>query len=55
MTIPPCDGPIKPGEEYLCGKCESQLIITEEMPPGSCVWCELGKGFGCGRYAEAKF
>ena len=50
MTIPPCDGPMKPGEEYLCGKCESQLMITEEMPLGSCVWCKLGEGFGCGRY-----
>jgi NADH dehydrogenase/NADH:ubiquinone oxidoreductase subunit G len=50
MTIPPCDGPMKPGEEYLCGKCESQLLITEEMPVGSCSWCKLGEGFGCGRY-----
>jgi bidirectional [NiFe] hydrogenase diaphorase subunit len=50
MTIPPCDGPMKPGEEYLCGKCESQLLITEEMPLGSCSWCKLGEGFGCGRY-----
>jgi hypothetical protein len=23
MTITPCDGPMKPGEEYLCGHCES--------------------------------
>jgi bidirectional [NiFe] hydrogenase diaphorase subunit len=50
MTIPPCDGPMKPGEEYLCGKCDSQLLITEEMPLGSCSWCKLGEGFGCGRY-----
>ena len=54
MTIPPCDGPMKPGEEYLCGKCESQLMITEEMPLGSCSWCKLGEGFGCGRYAGIK-
>lgn len=47
MTIPPCDGPMKPGEEYLCGKCESQLM---EETPGSCAWCKLGEGFGCGRY-----
>lgn len=47
MTIPPCDGPIKPGEEYLCGKCESQLM---DETPGSCTWCKLGEGFGCGRY-----
>jgi len=50
MTITPCDGPMKPGEEHLCGKCESQMIIADEMP-GSCVWCKLGEGFGCGRYA----
>ena len=54
MTITPCDGPMKTGEEYLCGKCESQLMITEEMPLGSCVWCKLGEGFGCGRYAGIK-
>jgi formate dehydrogenase alpha subunit len=47
MTIPPCDGPMKPGEEYLCRKCESQLL--DEIP-GSCAWCKLGEGFGCGRY-----
>ena len=50
MTIPPCDGPMKRGEEYLCGKCESQLIIADETP-GSCVWCKLGENFACGRYA----
>ncbi len=50
MTIAPCDGPMKPGEEYLCGKCESQLMITEDIPD-SCVWCRLGEGFNCGRYA----
>jgi len=50
MTITPCDGPMKPGEERLCGKCEAQLIISEPTP-GSCVWCKLGEGFGCGRYA----
>jgi len=49
MTIPPCDGPMKLGEEYFCGKCESQLIIADETP-SSCVWCKLGEGFGCGRY-----
>ena len=50
MTIPPCDGPMKPGEERLCGQCESQLILADEMV-GSCVLCKLGEGFGCGRYA----
>ena len=49
MTIIPCDGPMKPGEEYLCGKCESQLLFADEMPD-TCVWCELGEGFQCGRY-----
>lgn len=49
MTITPCDGPMKPGEEYLCGKCESQLMTAEETPD-SCVWCKLGEGFNCGRY-----
>jgi len=53
MTITPCDGPMKPGEEYLCGKCESQLMIADETP-GSCVWCELGEGFNCARYAGVK-
>ena len=53
MTITPCDGPMKPGEEYLCGKCESQLMITEEVPD-SCAWCRLGEGFNCGRYAGVK-
>jgi bidirectional [NiFe] hydrogenase diaphorase subunit len=50
MTITPCDGPMKPGEEYLCGKCESQTLMQQTMP-GVCVWCDLGKGFGCARYA----
>ena len=50
MTITPCEGPMKPGEEYLCGKCESQLMIQEERPQ-SCAWCRLGEGFNCGRYA----
>jgi NADH dehydrogenase/NADH:ubiquinone oxidoreductase subunit G len=49
MTIVPCDGPMKPGKEYLCDKCESQLL-TNENATGGCVWCKLGQGFGCGRY-----
>jgi NADH dehydrogenase/NADH:ubiquinone oxidoreductase subunit G len=49
MTIPPCDGPMRPGEEYLCGKCESQLMLADETPD-HCVWCKLGEGFACGRY-----
>lgn len=49
MTITPCEGPMKPGKEHLCGQCEAQLMIADQNP-GSCVWCELGKGFACGRY-----
>jgi hypothetical protein len=48
MTITPCDGPMKKGEEYLCGKCESQLSMAEKNPD-TCVWCRFGKGFGCVR------
>jgi NADH dehydrogenase/NADH:ubiquinone oxidoreductase subunit G len=48
MAMPPCDGPMKPGEERLCGKCEAQLIISQEEP-AVCVKCELGKGFSCAR------
>lgn len=50
MTFPPCEGPMKPGEEMLCGQCEAQLLLADETP-GSCLWCELGKEFACGRYA----
>jgi bidirectional [NiFe] hydrogenase diaphorase subunit len=50
MTISPCQGHMKPGEERLCGNCESQLAITETMSD-ACVWCELGQGFQCSRYA----
>lgn len=49
MTIIPCSGPMKTGEEFLCGRCESELLISEKMP-GACVWCQLGEGFQCGRY-----
>ena len=50
MTITPCDGPMNRGEEYFCGKCESQLSMNETCPD-SCVQCNLGKGFGCTRAA----
>ena len=53
MTITPCNGPMKPGEERLCGQCESQLMISEKTP-GSCTWCKLGEGFACGRYAGSR-
>jgi len=51
MTIAPCNGPMKPGEEYLCGQCESQLLLADETPD-HCVWCRLGEGFACGRYSQ---
>lgn len=53
MTIAPCGGPMKAGEERLCGQCESQLLIAEQTP-GGCVWCKLGEGFACGRYAGSR-
>lgn len=53
MTIPPCDGPMKKGEEYFCGKCESQLLAAEQSP-GSCIWCRLGEGFQCTRQVARK-
>ena len=49
MTIAPCDGPMKEGEEYLCGKCASQLTMVE-YSTDSCVWCRLGEGFQCARW-----
>jgi len=52
MTITPCRGPMKPGEEYLCGGCESQLSMNVAMPD-TCVFCELGKGFQCSRHVMA--
>lgn len=51
MSITPCTGPMKRGEERLCGGCESQLL-TNENAPGGCVWCKLGEGFSCARYAR---
>ncbi len=49
MTISPCDGPMERGKERLCGKCETQLFVSERIPD-TCVLCELGKGFRCGRH-----
>jgi bidirectional [NiFe] hydrogenase diaphorase subunit len=51
MTITPCDGPMKPGQERFCGNCGSQLMITDNTP-GSCSWCKLGQSFACGRYVQ---
>ncbi len=46
MTITPCSGPMKKGEEALCALCESQLSMAEEIPD-TCVDCRLGEGFDC--------
>ncbi len=48
MTITPCEGPMKPGEEHFCGRCESQLSMNADFPD-TCVFCDLGKGFQCER------
>jgi len=48
MTITPCIGPFRPGEERLCGRCASQLSMAERAEE-QCVWCELGKGAMCQR------
>jgi bidirectional [NiFe] hydrogenase diaphorase subunit len=52
MTITPCPGPMKSGEEYLCLACEGQLTMADSLP-GACVWCDLGKGFQCARQVQA--
>jgi len=52
MTIVPCAGPMKEGEEYLCAMCASQLTMGVEMPD-SCIWCKLGEGFMCARTTGA--
>jgi len=52
MTLPPCPGPMAPGQEYLCARCESQLSMNRNIP-ASCVWCDLGKGFQCARQLAA--
>ena len=46
MTIPPCPGPMKEGEEGLCGICEGQLSMNEDFED-TCVWCNLGKRVQC--------
>lgn len=48
MTVVPCAGPMKAGEEYLCGNCESKMTFVEQIP-GFCVSCDMGKGFQCER------
>ncbi len=51
MTITACEGPMKTGEEYLCGKCEGQLTMAENFVD-TCVWCGLGEGFQCTRQTQ---
>ncbi len=46
MTITPCPGPMKKGEEALCGLCEAQMSMAEELPD-TCIDCRLGEGFDC--------
>jgi len=48
MTITPCPGPMEKGKEALCGLCESQLSMAENIID-SCVDCRLGEGFNCAR------
>ena len=52
MTIVPCDGPMKAGEERLCGNCESKMVLAEATP-GFCVSCDMGEGFQCQRSPAA--
>ncbi|UCD52274.1 MAG: (2Fe-2S)-binding protein [Phycisphaerales bacterium] len=51
MTITPCPGPMKQGEERLCSACEGQLMMTTNFTD-SCVWCEMGRCFGCTRQLQ---
>ncbi len=53
MNRTPCPGPMKKGEEFVCGQCESQLSMAEDVDD-SCVWCRLGDGFGCTRKVQAQ-
>ena len=46
MTITPCPGPMKEGEETLCALCASQLSMVQDTPD-TCVDCRLGEGFNC--------
>ena len=48
MTVVPCNGTMKSGEERLCGNCEPKMAFAEQIP-GFCVACDLGEGFQCER------
>jgi bidirectional [NiFe] hydrogenase diaphorase subunit len=50
MSVTPCGGPMKRGEERLCGKCESTVMQIAGGGMGACVMCEMGKGFNCERH-----
>lgn len=54
MTITPCPGPMKKGEEQLCARCVSQLAVAMDSP-GACVRCRLGKGFECIRQVPVNY
>jgi bidirectional [NiFe] hydrogenase diaphorase subunit len=49
MKVTPCQGPMKTGEEYLCGKCES-TVAPPQYAVGSCTRCDMGEGFSCARH-----
>jgi NADH dehydrogenase/NADH:ubiquinone oxidoreductase subunit G len=49
MGMTPCDGPMNPGEERLCGNCEPKISFAEETP-GFCISCDMGEGFQCERH-----
>lgn len=49
MSITPCDGPMKSGEGYFCGKCAS-LTQAPQFEAGDCTRCDLGEGFDCSRH-----
>ena len=51
MKVTPCGGPMIPGEEYLCGRCESTLNAPQ-FTVGSCIKCDMGEGFDCVRHVR---
>ncbi len=51
MTITPCPGPMKTGEEYLCNKCVTQISMEVDTPD-TCILCDLGDGFHCPRKSD---
>ncbi len=48
MAMTPCDGQMLPGQERLCGKCESKISFADETS-GLCISCAMGEGFQCER------